>query len=201
MNGIVHSTSSHGMIVVVVASLLVASCGGVAVTTTDPPVLETLGDGILRYQGQDVWMVVEYEFAAATIGSRWLFLDVAATAADGRSATIRREDVFVRTPAGRRVPLATQGELTQAYTELRGALRRANVVRNAPVYFPTNRRPCGFQFFAVPGTNVTYDSVTVNDRRVCYERFLFEVPGGVQPGRWMLGIDLEESDVRIPFQL
>jgi hypothetical protein len=29
----------------------------------------------------------------------------------------------------------------------------------------------------------------------------FQVPGGVQPGPWRLDIDLEESDVRVPFRV
>jgi len=35
----------------------------------------------------------------------------------------------------------------------------------------------------------------------CSGPLVFSVPGGVQPGRWRLVIDLEESRVDLPFEL
>jgi hypothetical protein len=29
----------------------------------------------------------------------------------------------------------------------------------------------------------------------------FDVPGGIQPGRWVFEVDLPESEIRIPFDL
>ena len=176
-------------------------CGGVLLSSTDPPELEMIGDGVLRYRGGDAWVVVEYQYTATGIGERWLILDVGVTATENHDVTIERDHVFVRTPAGRRVPLATQSEFSLAYNHLRSRLRRANVLQNAMYSFPATRRPCQFEFFAVPGAGITYDSIWINDQRVCYERLFFDVPGGVVPGRWVLGFDLEESDIRIPFQL
>jgi hypothetical protein len=43
--------------------------------------------------------------------------------------------------------------------------------------------------------------VWLDDRRVCYGRLFFAVPGGVQEGTYTLAIDLEESQLRIPFRL
>jgi len=181
--------------------LVGSACGGVALSSTDPPELELMGDGVIRYRGPDTWVVVEYQYAATAIGDPWLILDVGVTAVEDRAVSIERDKVFVRTPAGRRVPLATQSEYGAAFTSLRSRLRRANALRNATYSFPATRRPCLFEFFNEPGQGVTFDSVWINDRRVCYERFLFNIPGGVQPGRWVLGIDVEESDIRVPFQL
>jgi hypothetical protein len=48
---------------------------------------------------------------------------------------------------------------------------------------------------------VVFDQVSVNYQRVCQGRLFFKVPGGVQPGRYVLGVDLEETAVRIPFTL
>ena len=136
------------------------------------------------------------------MGQEWLILDVAVTATDRHVATIRRENVFVRTPAGRRVRLATQAEFVRAYSGLRSRVRQAGIVASPLLaYFPRVREGCWFQFFAEPGTSVTFDTVSLNDRRACVERLYFHVDGGVPGGRWMLGIDLEESDVRLPFTL
>lgn len=183
------------------AVVALSGCGSVALPPMDPPALEAVSPTVVRYGGTELWAVVEYQFATLSPGEGWLFLDVAFTAPENQSTTFRRDDVFVRTPAGRRLPLVSQREFANAYRELRGRLVRADVVRDPAVYFPSNRRPCRAGFFAVPGTSVTFDSVTVNDRRACYDRYFFRVPGGVQPGRWVLGIDLEESEVRVPFEL
>jgi hypothetical protein len=167
----------------------------------DVPVVEDLGNGVIRYGGSELWVVVQYQYAAMSMGDEWLMLDVAMTAAEGRSVTVRRDGIFVRTPQGVRVPIASQSEFGKAYGQLRSRLVRANIVSNPQVYFPASRRLCSFQFFAVPGSGVTFDEVSLNDTRACVERLFFRVPGGIQPGRWVLGVDLEESDVRVPFDL
>lgn len=179
-----------------------SGCGSVALEATDPPVAEEVGPSTVKVASSEVWAVLDYRFASQNLGSEWLIVELGVTAADRRSADIKRDAVFVRTPEGRRLPLASQGEFSRAYAELRPELNRADVNRR-PIYtnFPHNRRLCRFQFFAEPGGDVVFGSVYVNDQRACYERLFFRVPGGVQPGRWMLGIDFEESDIRIPFRL
>jgi len=167
------------------------------------PVLESIGDGVVRFGGQDAWVVVDYRFARLSAGAPWLLLDVGATAADGRRATIERGKVFVRSPSGRRYPLATQKEYRQAHAELANLTRRADVAGSASYDFPGSRQPCSFDFFVRQSQRrqVAFDEVYVNDHRACFERFYFHVPDGVEPGRWVLGIDLEQSEVRVPFDL
>jgi len=67
-------------------------------------------------------------------------------------------------------------------------------------YFPS-RRPCDLILFSKPGTGVPAIIVSLNDQRACSGRLFFQVPGGVQQGRWVLAIDLPESEVRIPFEI
>jgi hypothetical protein len=61
--------------------------------------------------------------------------------------------------------------------------------------------PCGYWFIVPRGVTNFAPILEVSPLRVCYGPLVFHVPGGVQPGRWVLEIDLEESDVRIPFTL
>jgi hypothetical protein len=68
-------------------------------------------------------------------------------------------------------------------------------------YWPPRKQQCAIRFFVAPGEGVAFDEVTVNDFRACQGRFFFRVPGGVQAGRYVLAIDLEESEIRIPFTL
>jgi hypothetical protein len=167
------------------------------------PVLESLGSGVVRYGGPVAWVVVDYRFARLDTGEPWLVLDVGVTAADGQRATISRSEIFVRSPSGGRYPLATQQAYRRAHVELANLSRRANVVASASYDFPGSRTPCRFNFF-VPQSErrqVAFDEVYVNDNRACFERFYFHVPDGVDAGRWVLGIDLDESQVRVPFDL
>ena len=119
----------------------------------------------------------------------------------GQTATVKRENVFVRTPDGNRIPLATQEEFGEAYGRLRSTITKAEVQRDPMDYFPPTAQPCSLELFAAPGAAVTFDEVSVNYRRACQGRLYFRVPGGVQQGRWVFGIDLEETEIRIPFQL
>ena len=98
-------------------------------------------------------------------------------------------------------PASVASGVPSVYSQLQSSLRRADVAASPMwAYFPRARRQCDFQFFAGPG-GTTYNHVEVNDRRACGERLVFQIPGGVQPGRWVVGIDLEESELRIPFDL
>jgi len=119
----------------------------------------------------------------------------------GQVAKVTRENVFLRTPNGNRLPLLTQTEFNEAYGSLRPTIAKADIDRDPLDYFPPDRQPCDMQFFMTPGAGVSFDEVVMNNRRACYGRLFFSVPGGIQPGRWVFGIDLAESEIRIPFDL
>jgi hypothetical protein len=182
-----------------IAVVALAGCSS-AVPTGDPGV-DRLGEYILRQEGPEVDAVLGYRFASSSIGDDWLILEVALTSPDGQSATINRDNVFVRTPGGERVPMATQREFGEAYPELRPTLQKAAVARDPMDYFTAKRRDCAVGFFTAPGAGVVFDELTLNDRRGCQGQLFFRVPGGIQPGRYVLGIDLEESEIRIPFTI
>lgn len=181
-----------------------AACAtGSLLSPQQTPVLEPVGDGVVRFGGSDVWFAVDYRFARLSTGERWLLLNVGVTAADGRTAKVERSRVFLRSPAGRRHPLASQREFSGGGSELANLNRRADVLGRALPVFPGSRQPCRFDFFIPQGQRrlVAFDEVFVNDSRACYERFYFQVPEGVEPGRWVLGVDLEQSEVRVPLEL
>ena len=170
-------------------------------TPTDTPGVDRLGEYILRQEGPELWTVLGYKFANSTLGDEWLILEVALSAPPGQTPKVDRGDVFVNSPSGNRIPLATQTEFNEAYGSLRPTLSRADVDRDPLDYFPPSRIECAIGFFAVPGTGVVFEEVTLNQQRGCFGRWFFKVPGGIQSGRWVLGIDLPESEIRIPFEL
>jgi len=180
--------------------LAAVTTGCSSAVPTDTPGVERLGAAVLRYQGPEIEAVLGTRFAAANPGIDWLLLDLAVTGSEGQGVEIEREKLFVRTPAGDEILLASQEEFSAAYPGLQSTIARASIAADPLDYF-TGRMPCAIQFFAAPGEGLSFDMVSVNDRRVCFGRLFFAVPRGVQEGRWVLGIDLPESKIRIPFPI
>lgn len=188
-------------ILALAAAAALASMSCSSATPTDTPGIDSLGQYVLRQEGPEAEVVLGYRFAANSLGEDWLILEVNVSSPRQMSAAIAREDIWVRTPDGTKVPLASQRLFGEAYGRLRPAIDKADIQRDPMDYFPPNRRSCAFQFFVAPGNGVAFDEITVNDRRACQGKLFFRIPGGIQPGRWTLGMDLEESAVRIPFDL
>ena len=134
-------------------------------------------------------------------GDELMILEVGLSSPAGQAATVKREDVFLRTPDGKRLSVPSQKEFAEAWGGLRPVISKANIDRDPLDYFPPSRIECAIQFFVEPGMGVSFDEVTLNHQRGCFGRFFFKVPGGIQQGRWLLGIDQPESEIRIPFDL
>jgi len=181
-----------------VAVMLLAGCSSGVPTAT--PGVEQMGAAVLRYRGPELEVALGFRFATASLGEEWLILDLAVTAAPGQTVEVRREKVFLLTPQGERLPLASQVQFAAAYPQLQATVRRAALAADPLDYF--NRElACNLEFFAVPGEGLAFPSVHLDDRRVCRGFLFFYVPGGIQPGTWTLGIDVVETKVRIPFRL
>jgi hypothetical protein len=196
------TTFSNAVVaVMVVLGVAVTFTGCATGTPTDTPGVERLGKSILKQFGPELWTVLGYRFANSQLGDEWMILEVGLSSPNGQSAEVNREEIFLLSPSGNRIPLATQRQFNEVWGTLRSTISRANVDRDPLDYFPPSRIECAIQFFVAPGQGVSFDQVTLNDRRGCFGRLFFNVPGGIQAGRWVLGIDLEESEIRIPFEL
>ncbi len=168
---------------------------------TGTPGVDRTGQYLLRNTGDDIVVVMSYKYAVKNLGDPWLLLDVAVSGKHRYATEIKRENVFVITPSGERINAPTQKEFAQAYSELQSIIRRADIAAEPLDYFGGDKQRCSVPFFVVPGTGTTSDSLFVNDRQACSGRIYFPIPGGVQAGGWVVGIDLEESRIRIPFVL
>lgn len=193
MNGRRRNSVAVGLLV-----LFLLGCS--TATPTGTPGVERLGAAVLRYRGPELEAVLGYRFAAANLGEDWLILDLAVTGATGESVEVHRRDISLLTPAGGAVPLATQEEFGEAFRRIQPVIRRAAVAAD-PLDYWSGRAPCEALLFVVPGEGVAFDSFTVNDRRVCFEKLFFFLPGGVQEGRYVLMMRLPETEVRVPFVL
>jgi len=179
---------------------VLALVGCSSAVPTETPGVERLGQSVLRYTGPEIEAVIGYRFAAANLGMEWLILDCAVTGASGTPVEIKRDRVFVLTPRGETVRLATQEEFGGEYRTLQPVLVRESIAAD-PLDYWVGRPEFDARFFTAPGQGVTFDSVTVENRRVASTKLFFFMPAGVQAGTYVLGIDLEESRVRIPFKL
>lgn len=193
----VRTISNFGVLVVAAVSLIGCS----SAQPTDDPGVDRMGKYILMGKGPEAEVAIGYRYAEQTLGSEWLLLDAAVTSPPNQTARIQRENVKVKTPSGAIIPLATQREFTEGYGTLQPILRKADVVRDPMNYWPPRKQTCAIRFFVEPGEGVSFDEVTVNDFRACEGRLLFKIPGGVQAGRYVLTIDLEESEIRVPIPL
>jgi len=188
-------------VVLLLATGLVGCASGTAHRPPGAEVLSQVGEYVLTYDGPELEAALGYRFAAQSMGSEWLMLEVGLTAPNGKTTHIPRENVFVRTPAGDKITMATQSDFAKAFGPMRADLRRAQIMSDPLAYFPHYKTQCSAGFFADPGENIVYTEMILNEREVCFGRLFFQIPTGIQPGQWVLGIDLKESRIRIPFEL
>ena len=189
--------------VLVVVGVVLLGCGSSSPGTahSTAPGVAQIGETMVRSVGADLEAILGYNFADGNLGDEWLFIDLALTALRAESIEVKQEAISVVTPNGRRIPLPTQKEFIAAYPQLQSLIRRAAVASEPLEATRGGKRPCELAFQRIPGTGVTRTSVWVNHRQLCVGQLAFPVPGGVQQGRWELVIELEESDLEIPFRL
>ncbi len=193
----IETTNTMTVGLAVVAAIALNGCS--SAQPTDDPGVDRMGQYVLMNKGPEAEVAIGYRHAEKSLGSEWLLLEAAMTSPPGQTARIQRENVSVKTPSGSIIPLASQREFTLDYGTLQPFIRRADVVRDPMDYWPPRKDTCAIRFFTEPGAGVSFDEVTVNDFRACQGRLFFKIPGGVQAGRYVLTIDLEESEIRIPF--
>lgn len=182
--------------------LVIGLCGACASTSTTPePEITQEGRTLVRYQGSELAAFVSSRYAQSNLGDEWLVLLVSLSGGRTAATTVARTRISLRGPDGTRYPLPSQQSFRESYSALYGALRSPEIVDLDPGWFGGVREPCGRWFFAGPWESFAYDEIVVTPFRVCSGPLVFRIPGGVQPGRWVLEIDLDESKARIPFVL
>lgn len=190
----------RGRICAVVLLLAVSSCstavdmgGGVS----------RRGDHLFFSKGPELDATVSTYLVDQALGEKWIVL-AASFKATGGVLTIHRDAVALRTPDGRLLPLLSQEEFRAVYGEIRFRVRRTQLsAASSRAYAgdPESIRVCDRWFFAEPAAGFATDEVRVTNFDICSGPLVFSVPGGIQPGRWRLVIDLEESTADIPFEV
>ena len=169
--------------------------------TTEPGTREVSRYAVI-HEGPELAVALGFHRATRSFGDEWLIVAVELTASAGGGRTIvNRSDISVFTPDGRRLALVSQEQFRENYGAVRVAVERA--LRSLPILgrYDRSQMPCDRWFLVDPFGGFAYDEVHVNTFQLCSGPLVFKVVGGIQPGRWRLIIELEESRVDIPFEL
>jgi hypothetical protein len=182
---------------------LLTGCGSTAGSTArdDTPKVDQPGAYISRYRGPFVEALVDYRFAAQSLGDEWMILNVAVAGTQSVAQEVRADAVSLRTSSGARIPLPNYKEFARAFPEVHSASRRAAVAASPLDFSRGDRRWCRLSFHPIPGTEPALTAVYVDRRSLCSGLLYFPVPGGIQPERYALTIELEETLVAVPFEL
>ena len=156
----------------------------------------------VAYEGPALEAVVRTWQAQHNIGEEWLILVAHLRGTHSTGITeIHRNDISVRTPDGRRLPLMSQDEFREVYREIHSRVRRATESSAPLSTYRRDLRLCDRWFLVEPTGGFAQDEIAINTFEECWGPLVFHVSRGIQPGRWRLVIELEESTADIPFHL
>jgi len=169
--------------------------------TTEPGTREVSRYAVI-HEGPELAVALGFFEATRSIGDEWLILAVELTASAGSGRSIvNHSDISIIAPDGRRIALIGQEEFRENFGQIRVALERA--LRSLPILgrYDRSQMPCDRWFLVGPFGGFAYDEVPVNTFQLCSGPLVFHVIGGIQPGRWRLIIELEESRVDAAFEI
>ncbi|MDH3815435.1 MAG: hypothetical protein OEV48_13170 [Acidobacteriota bacterium] len=182
--------------------LLVTGCATSSGPGTTEPGTREVSRYAVIHEGPELAVALGFYQATRSVGDEWLIIAVELTAsAGGGRVIVNHSDISVISPDGRRLVLVSQEEFRENYGAVRVAVERA--LRSLPILgrYDRSQMPCDRWFFVGPFGGFAYDEVPVNTFQLCSGPLVFKVPGGIQPGRWRLIIEQEESRVDVPFEL
>ena len=155
------------------------------------------------HEGPEIAAIVAHPSGKRSLGEEWLALAVELTCTrDSGPVVVRRGDISLRSPDGRRLRPISQDEFRGNYPRLQIPTERS--LANLPLldrYELGRDLPCNRWFIVAPPRMLTFDEIPLSSSQICSGPLVFKVPGGIQPGRWRLIIELEESRADIPFVL
>lgn len=180
--------------------LLMAACATSQDVDPSAPGTSVMNRNAVLYEGPEMVAVVTYQQGKFSVAQEWLILGVEMTSPRGSGPTIvRRDDISVFSPDGRRLAMISQEEFVSAFVRLRIPMER--ILSYLPLLYRVepSRMFNDRWYYSIDARNVAFDEIPLNSSQRFLGPLVFNVPGGVQPGRWRLVIELEESRPDIPF--
>ena len=167
------------------------------------PLIDQPGRYLVRYRDTAIEIVIDTKFASNNIAESWLILNTAMSGMTGATTKVDSDLISVRTPDGRTIPMPTYREFNTAFTaELASAAKRAALASDPLDFTRGGRRDCLIDFFPIPGSGrSSRTALNVSKNELCVGMLYFPVRNGVQPGRWKLIVEFEETLAEVPFIL
>ena len=183
--------------------LVIAACASTTGTYDDQTGTREVTRFAVFHEGPEIAAIVARSSGERTVGNEWIVLGVEITATEGAGpVVVKRGDIALRSPDGRRMMMASQNEFRENYPRLQIPTERT--LANLPLldrYKLSRDAPCTQWFFAAPPAVLTYNEIPISSSQICSGPLYFQIPGAIQAGRWRLIIELQESRADIPFMI
>jgi len=181
------------------AALVMTGCSSGGANTREPKI-EQHGKYVVEYRNADLTLEISHRWADRSLGNEWMVLGLTLSGRGGPTGRIDLDNITLRIPGGHTLSPITRDEFRHNFQSLRSAIRSSNAWNLPSDAIGGARQTCERWFYAPPG-ELSHETLYVSPSRVCFGPMVFQVPGGIQPGRYVFIIDLEESDVRVPFTI
>jgi hypothetical protein len=160
-----------------------------------------LGQAAVQFKDKMTHVVAAYYYSQRNHDSRWIVIQSAVSTT--REAIIHREDIVLRTPQGRDIPLATQTRVGEEVTKVEQLLQNAKVQsHNVTAYFPQQDRFEDMQLFRLPFGPVVHNEFIVDRDRVAVGSLFFESPTGAwEKGTYTLVVKHKNGTAELPIIL
>ena len=194
--------------ITVAALLLLAVSSCTTSTPTDTPGVTIEGNRLVWYEGPEIEVEVYYGMMEDRLGEPEAILRLGIASNSG-SVGVPISGFQLFDPSGRAVAPLVGADFREAHTRIRMTLDRYAAWWGPTNRFLASRQRCDRWYVYPPvgggegfvADRHDFENVYVSGFRVCGGPMVFPAPGGVQPGRWVLRIELEESVARIPFEV
>ena len=187
------------------ALLALTFCGALAVSAAAQQEFSSankrLGQAAVQYRDKAIQVVAAYYYSQRNHDSRWIMIEGAVSTT--AETVIRRDAIFLRTPEGREIPLATQRRVGEDVKRVEQLLQNARVqTHNVVSYFNQRDRPEDMQLFRLPFGPVVHDEFIVDRDRVAYGALFFESPTGAwEKGTYTLVVRHGKGSAELPINL
>jgi len=180
--------------------LLIIGCATASEPSASDPGTREIHRNAVLHEGPELVAVVAYLQGKNSLAEERLILAVELTSPRGSGPNVvSRGDISMRSPEGRRLALISQDDFRRNFPRIRIPDERTLAFLPLLFRYQPSRLPCDRWFLVAPPGNIAFDEISINSSQTCSGPLVFNVPGGVQPGRWRLVIELEESRADIPF--
>jgi hypothetical protein len=160
-----------------------------------------IGNAAVQYRDKMIHIVAAYYHSQRNHDSRWLLIESALSTTE--NSIIKRENIALRTPQGREIPLATQRRVGEDVKRVEQLLQNAKV-QTHPVasYFNQRDRIEDMKMFRLPFGPIVHDEFVSDRDHVAVGPLFFESPTGAwEKGTYALIVRHPKGVAEMPITL